>query len=162
MTGCLSGNPASRGSPRRQDGTWSWAVSCCSGPLRASDPGYSPGYERRLGKPPWRRSRGAGIGKAERNPLRSNPIIDWSWPDETDDRFLGISARRTSRHSPRRVRLLCALSGREVPGAMWHGPYRTYMEALQKLKEIGHKKRAQLNCRYCNPQYGPRQWDAEA
>ena len=51
---------------------------------------------------------------------------------------------------------------REVPGSMWHGPYRTYMEALQKLKEIGHKKRAQLNCRYCNPQYGPRQWDAEA
>jgi hypothetical protein len=78
------------------------------------------------------------------------------------DRVLGISARGTSRHSSRKGAITMHSGGkREVPGAMWHGPYRTYMEALQKLKQIGHKKCAQLNCRYCNPQYGPRQWDAD-
>jgi hypothetical protein len=51
---------------------------------------------------------------------------------------------------------------RDVPGAKWLGPYNTYMDASKMLKETGYKKGAQLNCRYCNPQYGPRQWDAEA
>jgi hypothetical protein len=51
---------------------------------------------------------------------------------------------------------------RDVPGAKRHGPYATYTEALHKLKETGFTKRGQLNCRYCNPQYAPRQWDADA
>jgi hypothetical protein len=50
---------------------------------------------------------------------------------------------------------------RDVPGAKWLGPYTTYMEALKQLKETGYKKGAQLNCRYCSPQYTPRQWNAE-
>ena len=50
----------------------------------------------------------------------------------------------------------------ERPGnPIFFGPYTTYNEALAKVKSVGLRKGRQHNCRYCCPQYAPRQWDAE-
>src|SRR3954463_2363787 len=46
-------------------------------------------------------------------------------------------------------------------GRSWHGPYPNYDEALGKAKEMSPRKGAQINCRFCHPQYSPRQRDAE-
>jgi hypothetical protein len=47
-------------------------------------------------------------------------------------------------------------------GRTWHGPYATYDEALSKAKEMIKGKGTQINCRFCHPQYSPRQWDPES
>ena len=44
-------------------------------------------------------------------------------------------------------------------GRSWHGPYPNYDEAFGKAKEMSPRKGAQINCRFCHPQYSPRQWD---
>jgi len=44
-------------------------------------------------------------------------------------------------------------------GRSWHGPYPHYDEAFGKAKEMSPSKGAQINCRFCHPQYSPRQWD---
>jgi hypothetical protein len=46
-------------------------------------------------------------------------------------------------------------------GRSWHGPYSNYDEAFGKAKEMSPRKGAQINCRFCHPQYSPRQWDGE-
>lgn len=46
-------------------------------------------------------------------------------------------------------------------GRSWHGPYPNYDEAFGKAKEMSPRKGAQINCRFCHPQYSPRQWDGE-
>src|SRR3954466_11434333 len=46
-------------------------------------------------------------------------------------------------------------------GRSWHGPYPNYDEAVGKTKEMSPRKGAQINCRFCHPQYSPRQWDRE-
>jgi hypothetical protein len=54
--------------------------------------------------------------------------------------------------------------GRQGPlpeGRSWHGPYPNYDEALGKAKELTRRPGAQVNCRFCHPQYSPRQWDGE-
>ena len=46
-------------------------------------------------------------------------------------------------------------------GRSWHGPYPNYDEAFGKAKEMSPRKGAQINCRFCHPQYSPRQWGGE-
>ena len=40
-------------------------------------------------------------------------------------------------------------------GRSWHGPYPNYDEAFGKAKEMSPRKGAQINCRFCHPQYSP-------
>jgi hypothetical protein len=47
-------------------------------------------------------------------------------------------------------------------GRSWHGPYPNYDEAFGKAKEMSPRKGAQINCRFCHPQYSPRHWDGGA
>ena len=55
-------------------------------------------------------------------------------------------------------------NGRQAPlseGRSWHGPYPNYDEAFGNAKEMSPRKGAQINCRFCHPQYSSRQWDGE-
>ena len=80
---------------------------------------------------------------------RSGTMIDF-WIYEHQRRCLMHRGDCTSFNDPLR---------QEPPSAKRHGPYSSYTEALTKVKELGPKKGSQFHCRFCNPQYSPRQWD---
>jgi hypothetical protein len=129
----------------------SWVGLCC--PLTNSSRGSGPHLRqpRRPHTPPAtshpaRRHAAvrleAGMAKADRNLVRPIPIINSDRTDETDDRFLGISARHAAHHSPRRVRLLQALAGTRCPGRQAARPVHHVDAGPEKTEGTGYKKGA--------------------